>query len=156
MRLARFTEERIIAVLKEHDAGAKTVDLARKHDFGSDALQLEVEVQAVWTSSEAKRVKTPDHSRRNDPVSDSGAAPIRISHKFASECRHVRTNTICGFKSCVSLNGAAFAHWKKKFVEAACLAATSSLQFDPDLRREMEKFCKSLEIGMLLDLVFHP
>ena len=27
----RFTEEQIIEVLKEHEAGAKTADLARKH-----------------------------------------------------------------------------------------------------------------------------
>jgi putative transposase len=31
MKRARFTEEPIIAVLKEHEAGAKTADLARKH-----------------------------------------------------------------------------------------------------------------------------
>ncbi len=30
MKRARFTEEQIIAVLKEHEAGAKTADLARK------------------------------------------------------------------------------------------------------------------------------
>jgi putative transposase len=31
MKRARFTEEQIIAVLKVHEAGAKTADLARKH-----------------------------------------------------------------------------------------------------------------------------
>ena len=31
MRRARFTEEQIIAVLTEHEVGAKTADLARKH-----------------------------------------------------------------------------------------------------------------------------
>ena len=31
MKRARFTEEQIIGVLKEHEAGAKTADLARKH-----------------------------------------------------------------------------------------------------------------------------
>ena len=30
MKRARFTEEQIIGVLKEHEAGAKTADLARK------------------------------------------------------------------------------------------------------------------------------
>ena len=29
MKRARFTEEQIIGVLKEHEAGAKTADLAR-------------------------------------------------------------------------------------------------------------------------------
>jgi putative transposase len=31
MKRKRFTEEQIIAVLKEQEAGAKTADLARKH-----------------------------------------------------------------------------------------------------------------------------
>nr|WP_316236722.1 transposase [Bradyrhizobium sp. SZCCHNR1015] len=36
MKWKRFTEEQIIAVLKEHEAGAKTADLARS---GSQAPQ---------------------------------------------------------------------------------------------------------------------
>ena len=31
MRRRRFTQERIIGILREHEAGAKTADLARKH-----------------------------------------------------------------------------------------------------------------------------
>ena len=46
MKRARFTEEQIIGVLKEQEAGAKTADLARKHGRpGSDALQLEGQVR---------------------------------------------------------------------------------------------------------------
>jgi transposase-like protein len=38
MKRARFTEEQIIAVLKEHEAGAKTADLARKHGVSEATL----------------------------------------------------------------------------------------------------------------------
>ncbi len=36
MKRSRFTQERIIGVLKEHQAGAKAADLCRKHGI-SDA-----------------------------------------------------------------------------------------------------------------------
>ena len=44
MKRARFTEKQIIEVLREHEAGAKTADLARKHGVSEATLyKLEVE-----------------------------------------------------------------------------------------------------------------
>ena len=34
MKRSRFTEEQIIGILREHQAGAKTADLCRKHGIG--------------------------------------------------------------------------------------------------------------------------
>jgi putative transposase len=38
MKRIRFTEEQITAVLREHEAGAKTADLARKHGISEATL----------------------------------------------------------------------------------------------------------------------
>jgi putative transposase len=38
MNRAWFTEEQIIGVLKEHEAGAKSVDLARKYGVSEATL----------------------------------------------------------------------------------------------------------------------
>ena len=38
MKRIRFTQEQIIAVLREHEAGAKTADLARKHGVSEATL----------------------------------------------------------------------------------------------------------------------
>ena len=38
MKRKRFSEEQIIAVLREHDAGAKAADLARKYGVSEATL----------------------------------------------------------------------------------------------------------------------
>jgi Transposase len=50
MKRARFTEEQIIGVLKEHEAGAKTADLARKHGVSEATLTTGRPSTAAWMS----------------------------------------------------------------------------------------------------------
>ncbi len=38
MKRSRFTEEQIVAILKEHELGAKAADLARKHGISEATL----------------------------------------------------------------------------------------------------------------------
>nr|WP_316173149.1 IS3 family transposase [Bradyrhizobium sp. SZCCHNRI2049] len=57
MKRKRFTDEQIIAVLKEHEAGAKTADLARKHGISEATLYNWKAKFGGMEVSEAKRLK---------------------------------------------------------------------------------------------------
>lgn len=58
MKRSRFTEEQIVAVLKEHELGAKPADLARKHGISEATLYNWKAKYGGLTVSEAKRLKS--------------------------------------------------------------------------------------------------
>jgi putative transposase len=41
MRKARFTEEQIIGILKEHEAGARSEELCRRHGISGTTFNLQ-------------------------------------------------------------------------------------------------------------------
>jgi len=45
MERSRFTEEQIIGILPEQEAGAKAADLCRKHGMSEATVQLESQVR---------------------------------------------------------------------------------------------------------------
>ena len=58
MKRSRFTEEQIIGVLKEHDLGAKTAELCRKHGISEATFYNWKSKFGGMDVSDAKRLKT--------------------------------------------------------------------------------------------------
>ena len=57
MKRTRFTEEQIIGILREQEAGAKTADLARKHGVSEATLYNWKAKFGGMDVSDAKRLK---------------------------------------------------------------------------------------------------
>ena len=57
MKKTRLTEEQIIGILQEHEAGAKCADLCRKHGMSEGTFYAWKAKYSGITVSEAKRLK---------------------------------------------------------------------------------------------------
>ena len=64
MKRIRFSEEQIIAVLREHKAGAKTADLARKHGISEATLYNWKAKYGGMDVSDAKRLRSLEDENR--------------------------------------------------------------------------------------------
>lgn len=57
MKRSRFSEEQIIAILKEHEAGSKTADICRRHGISDATFYKWKAKYGGMEVSEAKRLK---------------------------------------------------------------------------------------------------
>ena len=57
MKRARYTEEQIIGILQEHEAGAKCADLCRKHGMSEGTFYAWKSKYGGMQVSEASRIK---------------------------------------------------------------------------------------------------
>ena len=88
MRKSRFNEEQIIGVLKEHEFGAKTADLCRKHGVSEATFYNWKSKYGGMDVSEAKRLKALESENAKlkrllaDAMLDNAALKDLLSKKW--------------------------------------------------------------------------
>jgi len=88
MKRSRFTEEQIIAVLKEHELGAKTADLCRKYGISEATFYSWKSKYGGMDASEAKRLKALETENAKpkkllaDTMLDNAALKDLLSKKW--------------------------------------------------------------------------
>ena len=75
MKRKRLTEEQIIAILKEHEAGVKMADLCRKHGISeAELLQLEGQVRRAGSLRSQAAARLGCKFSTNEAVRDVEAS----------------------------------------------------------------------------------
>jgi len=88
MKRSRFTEDQIIGVLKEHELGAKTADLCRKHGISEATFYNWKSKFGGMDVSEARRLKALEDENRKlkkllaESVLDNAALKDLLSKKW--------------------------------------------------------------------------
>ena len=101
MKRKRFTEEQIIAVLKEHEAGMKTADLARRHGISEATLYNWKAKFGGMDVSEAKRLRALEDENGKlkrllaDAMLDNAALKDLLSKKWQGPPPSERLSLIC-------------------------------------------------------------
>ena len=99
MKKSRFSEEQIIGILKQHEAGVKTADLCREHGISAATFYTWKSKFGGMEVSEAQRLKAMEDENRRlkllvAELSLHGEAPKAVSEKTAGACRSKRRGCV--------------------------------------------------------------
>ena len=88
MKRTRFTDEQIIGILAEHEAGAKCADLFRKHGMSEGTFYNWKAKFGGMTVSEAKRLKALEDENAKLKVQGTVApvGPRKPAGRWPSRC----------------------------------------------------------------------
>lgn len=88
MKRSRFSEEQIIGILKEHEAGVSTADLCRKHGMSSASFYVWKAKFGGMEVSDAKKLKALEEENAKlkrllaDAMLDNTALKDLLSKKW--------------------------------------------------------------------------
>ena len=88
MKRSKFTEEQIIGILREQDAGAKTAEFCRRHGIGSATFYAWKAKFGGMEVSDAKRLKALEDENARlkrllaESLLDQAALKDRLSRKW--------------------------------------------------------------------------
>jgi putative transposase len=98
MKRSRFSEEQIIGILKEHEAGVSVADLCRKHGVSDASIYKWKAKFGVMEVSEAKRLKTLEDENTRLAASSSTTTPSNVpsAPSRSRRMRCLRVGRRCG------------------------------------------------------------
>lgn len=102
MKRKRSTEEQIIAVLREHEAGAKAGDLSRKHGISEATLFSWKAKFGGMDVSDARKLRTLEEENTKlrkllaDTMLDASALRELLAKRWYGQSPSARLSPICG------------------------------------------------------------